>query len=85
MSMQVGMVQVQGKMLMVLEAPVILHGQAAVHPAVLGDQLLVYLNQMVLAFNTPYPSGRTRSGNLAGDPGAGAAAHAAGYTHADFN
>jgi hypothetical protein len=31
----------------VLEAPLIQHGQGASHPAVFGDQLLMYLNQLV--------------------------------------
>jgi type VI secretion system (T6SS) baseplate-like injector VgrG len=64
MSMQVGIVQVQGKVLMVLEAPLIKHGQAAVHPAVLGDQLLVYLNQIVLMFNTHTHPGELAAGIL---------------------
>jgi hypothetical protein len=64
MSMQVGLVQVQGKMLMVLEAPVILHGQNAAHPAVLGDLLLAYLNQIVLAFNTHTHPGELAAGIL---------------------
>ena len=64
MSMQVGIVQVLGKALMVLDAPVILHGQAAIHPAVLGDQLLVYLNQMVLMFNAHVHPGELTLGIL---------------------
>jgi hypothetical protein len=64
MSMQVGIVQVQGKALMVLDAPLILHGQAAIHPAVLGDQLLLYLNQMVLMFNTHVHPGELTLGIL---------------------
>jgi hypothetical protein len=36
----------------VLEAPLIQHGDGATHPAVLGDQLLAYLNQLVTTFNT---------------------------------
>jgi hypothetical protein len=36
----------------VLEAPLIQEGsQTAAHPAVLGDQLLAYLNQLVAMFN----------------------------------
>jgi hypothetical protein len=37
---------------MTLEAPFILHGQSAAHPAVLGDDLLAYLNQLVMLFNS---------------------------------
>ena len=59
-SMQVGITEVQSKFLMTLDAQLILHGQAAAHPAVLGDQLLAYLNQLVLLFNT-----HTHPGELA--------------------
>jgi Type VI secretion system/phage-baseplate injector OB domain len=64
MSMELGLVQVQGKVLMVLDAPLIMHGQDAVHPAVLGDQLLLYLNQMVLMFNTHTHPGELAAGIL---------------------
>jgi hypothetical protein len=64
MSMQVGIVKVQGKVLMVLEAPLIKHGQGATHPAVLGDQLLAYLNQIVLMFNTHTHPGELAAGLL---------------------
>ncbi|MBZ5621704.1 MAG: phage baseplate assembly protein V [Acidobacteriia bacterium] len=64
MSMQLGMVLVQGKAFMVLDAPLIFHGQAAIHPAVLGDQLLLYLNQMVLMFNTHVHPGELALGIL---------------------
>lgn len=60
MSMQVGVTQVKSKFLMTLDAQLILHGEAAVHPAVLGDQLLAYLNQLVMLFNT-----HTHPGELA--------------------
>src|SRR5580704_2939007 len=63
-SMQVGIVQIQGKVLMVLDAPLIMHGQSASHPAVLGDQLLVYLNQIVLMFNTHTHPGELAAGVL---------------------
>jgi hypothetical protein len=64
MSMQVGLVKVQGKVMMVLEAPLIKHGQAAVHPAVLGDQLMTYLAQIVLMFNTHTHPGELAAGLL---------------------
>ena len=35
----------------VLEAPLIKHGAGAAHPAVFGDELLAYLNQLVSMFN----------------------------------
>jgi hypothetical protein len=60
MSMQVGITQIQSKFLMTLDAQLIFHGQNAVHPAVLGDQLLIYLNALVIAFN-----GHTHPGELA--------------------
>jgi hypothetical protein len=58
--MQFGITQVKSKVVMILDSQFILHGQNAVHPAVLGDQLLVYLNQIVLMFNT-----HTHPGELA--------------------
>jgi len=64
MSMQVGLVKVQGKVMMVLEAPLIKHGQAAVHPAVLGDQLMTYLGQIVLMFNMHTHPGELAAGLL---------------------
>lgn len=59
-SMQVGMTRMESHFVMTLEAPFILHGQSAVHPAVLGDELLAYLNQLVMLFNT-----HTHPGELA--------------------
>jgi hypothetical protein len=50
--------------MMVLEAPLIKHGQAAVHPAVLGDQLMTYLAQIVLMFNTHTHPGELAAGLL---------------------
>jgi hypothetical protein len=49
-SMQVGMTRMESHFIMTLEAPLILHGQSAVQPAVLGDDLLAYLNQLVMLF-----------------------------------
>lgn len=51
MSMQVGITQVNSKVAMILESKLILHGQAALEPAVLGTQLLAYLTMIVAAFN----------------------------------
>ncbi len=64
MTMQVGITQVNSKFLMILDAKLIMHGQAAVHPAVLGDQLLTYLNQIVLMFNTHTHPGELAAGIL---------------------
>jgi hypothetical protein len=62
MSMKVGYTQIQSKFFMILDAQKILHGgpTAIAHPAVLGDQLLAYLNQIVLMFNV-----HTHPGELA--------------------
>jgi hypothetical protein len=59
-SMQVGITQLNSKFLMTLDAQLIMHGQGAVHPAVLGDLLLLYLNQLVLMYNV-----HTHPGELA--------------------
>jgi len=59
-----GTVQVKGVGRVVLEAPLIQHGQAAVHPAVFGDQLLVYLNQLVAMFNAHVHPGQLAAGIL---------------------
>ncbi len=47
-----GAIQIQSAARVVLEAPLIQHGQAAVHPAVLGDELLAYLTELVTIFNS---------------------------------
>jgi Type VI secretion system/phage-baseplate injector OB domain len=60
MTMRVGITKIQSKFLMTLDAQEIFHGQNAVHPAVLGDQLLIYLNTLVALFNA-----HTHPGELA--------------------
>ncbi len=55
-------IQVQALGRVVLEAPLIQHGQAAVHPAVFGDQLLVYLAQLVTMFNAHIHPGELAAG-----------------------
>jgi hypothetical protein len=50
-SMALGKIDVTGKTLVTIEAPLIKHGASAAHPAVLGDDLLVYLGEMVTMFN----------------------------------
>ena len=40
------------------------HGQGATHPAVFGDQLLTYLNQLVAMFNSHVHPGELAAGFL---------------------
>lgn len=47
-----GQVGVKALTQVVLEAPSIKHGQMAIEPVVLGQQLMTYLNQVVMLFNT---------------------------------
>jgi hypothetical protein len=63
-AMQLGVMQVNSKFIMLLESKLIFHGAAATHPAVLGDQLLAYLNQIVLMFNTHTHPGELAAGIL---------------------
>jgi hypothetical protein len=58
--MVLGIVQLTGTSLVTIDAAVIQHGAAAVHPAVFGDQLLAYLSLLVTLFN-----GHTHVGELA--------------------
>ena len=58
-------VTLKGTTRVVFESPQILEGsQAAPHPAVLGDQLLSYLNQLVTMFNTHLHPGELAAGIL---------------------
>jgi hypothetical protein len=50
-SMALGRIDVTGRTMITLEAPLIKHGASAVQPAVLGTDLLGYLNEMVALFN----------------------------------
>ena len=59
-----GTVEIKSALKVVLEAPLIQHGQAAVHPAVYGDQLLTYLAQLVTIFNTHVHPGELAAGIL---------------------
>jgi phage baseplate assembly protein gpV len=59
-----GQVQVQAATQVTLEAPVILHGQGAIEPAVLGQQLLSYLTQLATMFNTHLHPGELALGAL---------------------
>ena len=62
--MQAGLMKVQSQFVMMLESKFIFHGQNAIHPAVLGDQLLAYLNTIVLMFNTHVHVGELAAGIL---------------------
>jgi hypothetical protein len=57
-----GTVEVRSAVRVVLEAPLIQHGQGAAHPAVFGDLLLAYLNQLVAMFNTHVHPGQLAAG-----------------------
>jgi hypothetical protein len=58
-----GTVNLKGALRVVLESPMIQEGsQAAAHPAVLGDQLLTYLAQLVTIFNTHLHAGEMAAG-----------------------
>jgi hypothetical protein len=59
-----GTIEIKSAVRVVLEAPLIQHGQGATHPAVFGDQLLAYLNQLVTMFNTHLHPGQMAVGIL---------------------
>jgi hypothetical protein len=59
-----GTVELESAVRVVLEAPLIQHGAGAVHPAVFGDQLLAYLNQLVAMFNAHIHPGELAGGIL---------------------
>ena len=59
-----GTVEIKSAVRVVLEAPLIQHGQAAAPPAVFGDQLLAYLNQLVATFNAHVHPGQMAVGVL---------------------
>lgn len=59
-----GTIQVKSAVCVQLEAPIIQHGQSAAHPAVFGDQLLAYLNQLVSMFNSHVHPGELAAGVL---------------------
>ncbi len=62
-SVPTGTVTLKGLLRVVFEAPLIQEGsQTAAHPAVLGDQLLAYLNQLVTMFNTHTHPGELAAG-----------------------
>jgi hypothetical protein len=57
-----GKIEVKSPLLVVLDAPLIKHGEGATHPAVFGDQLLTYLNQLVAMFNSHVHPGELAAG-----------------------
>jgi Type VI secretion system/phage-baseplate injector OB domain len=57
-----GTIEIRSAVQVVLEAPLIKHGQNATHPAVFGDQLLTYLNQLVATFNAHVHPGELAAG-----------------------
>jgi hypothetical protein len=59
-----GTVKIQSAVRVVLEAPLVQAGQGAAHPAVFGDQLLTYLNQLVAMFNAHVHPGELAAGVL---------------------
>lgn len=59
---QQGTIQITSTALVVLEAPLIKHGQNAPHPAVFGDLLLAYLNSLVAIFNSHLHPGELAAG-----------------------
>ena len=60
-----GSVTLKGLARVVFESPQVLEGsQAAPHPAVLGDHLLTYLNQLVTMFNAHVHPGELAIGVL---------------------
>jgi Type VI secretion system/phage-baseplate injector OB domain len=60
-----GTITVQGALQVVSTAPLVRHGSAtAAHPHVLGDQLLAYLAQLVMLFNTHVHPGELALGIL---------------------
>jgi len=59
-SVLTGTVTLKGAVQVVVDAPLIHEGsQGAAHPAVLGDQLLSYLSQIVTTFNSHMHAGQT--------------------------
>ena len=59
-----GQVHIQSTLQVVLEAPIIKHGEDAAHPAVFGDELLAYLTELVALFNTHIHPGELAIGIL---------------------
>jgi hypothetical protein len=60
--MAFGLIQMTGKAVVTIDAPLIQHGMAAVEPAVHGTQLLAYLTTLVTIFNTHMHPGELAAG-----------------------
>jgi hypothetical protein len=63
-SVPAGQVKIQAKAKVVVEAPKIELVENSTHPLVFGDQLLQYLNQLVVSFNTHIHPGELALGVL---------------------
>lgn len=59
-----GAIVIESTVKVTLEAPLIEHGDSASHPAVFGDELLTYLNQLVTMFNSHMHPGELAGGFL---------------------
>jgi hypothetical protein len=59
-----GTIEIRSTARVVLEAPLIQHGANAAHPAVFGDLLLSYLNQLVTMFNSHIHPGEMAAGMI---------------------
>jgi hypothetical protein len=64
LQVQQGKVTVQGKIKVIVEAPQIDIVENATHPVVFGDQLMQYLNRLVMIFNTHVHPGEMAIGIL---------------------
>jgi hypothetical protein len=59
-----GTIEIKSAVRIVLEAPLIQHGQGSTHPSVFGDQLITYLTQLVTLFNAHVHPGELAAGVL---------------------
>jgi hypothetical protein len=59
-----GQIELKGATTAIVEAPLIKAGEGATHPAVFGDELLTYLNQLVNMFNAHMHPGELAAGVL---------------------
>jgi hypothetical protein len=59
-----GQIELKGATTAIVEAPLIKAGEGATHPAVFGDELMTYLNQLVSMFNAHMHPGELAIGVL---------------------
>jgi hypothetical protein len=59
-----GQIELKGATTAIIEAPLIKAGEGAQHPAVFGDELMTYLNQLVTIFNAHMHPGELAIGVL---------------------